>query len=250
MGASGLACVHTTHATPPSPLHSPPACAGVLSEGEGAPCNSLLPCLLALASHAEHSMCLPAPLARPQLYLSQEQAKAMHGNNSQGPVYKPYAAIGPQPESKYNTAPALGFGTSARSAKDKRGAYPGPGVWAGRTQRAQPSTHCAQPSSRAQHECGDVHLRTCTCAACDPRPALPCPAGTYSQGPDVESKRSTSPRTVFGTSTRDKQAKVGPAGNAAACKGGAHHGRHERARRVGGMVLSVCLLPRAAGVAR
>ena len=59
--------------------------------------------------------------------MSQEQAKAMHGNNSQGPVYKPYESIGPQPESKFATAPVPGFGISARTPKSKHGNYPGPG---------------------------------------------------------------------------------------------------------------------------
>uniref|UniRef100_A0A7S0RKV2 Flagellar associated protein n=1 Tax=Chlamydomonas leiostraca TaxID=1034604 RepID=A0A7S0RKV2_9CHLO len=64
-----------------------------------------------------------------KLYLSREQANAMSGNNSQGPVYKSYGAIGPQPESKYASMPAPGFGSSARSMKDKRGNYPGPGTY-------------------------------------------------------------------------------------------------------------------------
>lgn len=62
-----------------------------------------------------------------QLYLSSEQAKAMNGNNSQGPVYKSFGAIGPQPESRYSTAAATGFGTSARAMKDRKSYIPGPG---------------------------------------------------------------------------------------------------------------------------
>lgn len=64
-----------------------------------------------------------------KLYLSKEQANAMSGNNSQGPVYKSYQAIGPQPESKYTSMPAAGFGTSARTMRDRRGNLPGPGAY-------------------------------------------------------------------------------------------------------------------------
>ncbi len=43
-----------------------------------------------------------------------------------------------------------------------------------------------------------------------------CSAGTYEVeggiGPMKESKRSTSPRAVFGSATRDQQSKVRPAG--------------------------------------
>lgn len=85
--------------------------------------HGLLPACVLLRCLTLHT-----PRAPPQLYLSQEQAKAVQGNNSQGPVYKPYAAIGPQPESKYATAPVSGFGTSARQAKNKGGNYPGPGA--------------------------------------------------------------------------------------------------------------------------
>jgi len=63
-----------------------------------------------------------------QLYLSPEQTKAMVGNNSQGPVYKAYEAIGPQPESKYATLPMPGFGTSTRSINYKN-PNPGPGTY-------------------------------------------------------------------------------------------------------------------------
>lgn len=64
-----------------------------------------------------------------KLYLSQEQAKAVSGNNSQGPVYKTFSAIGPQPESRYSSLPAPGFGTSTRATKDTRTAFPGPGTY-------------------------------------------------------------------------------------------------------------------------
>lgn len=64
-----------------------------------------------------------------QLYLSPEQTKALQGNNSQGPVYKVYEAIGPQAESKFQTAPASGFGTSTRSIKYSN-PNPGPGACA------------------------------------------------------------------------------------------------------------------------
>eukprot|EP00983_Pelagomonas_calceolata_P071927 1151454-Pelagomonas_calceolata.AAC.3 len=82
-----------------------------------------------------------------QLYLSPEQAKAMHGNNSQGPVYKPYEAIGPQPESKFATAPAPGFGTAPRSLKSKHGNYPGPGRSLGRRDKVESKVSCAQTTS-------------------------------------------------------------------------------------------------------
>ncbi|MEW5299046.1 MAG: hypothetical protein WDW36_002096 [Sanguina aurantia] len=62
-----------------------------------------------------------------KLYLSQEQAKAMNGNNSQGAVYKNFSAIGPQPESKYLSATAPGFGTAARKTGSARfSGAPGP----------------------------------------------------------------------------------------------------------------------------
>mmetsp|Transcript_4343 Transcript_4343/g.9399 ORF Transcript_4343/g.9399 Transcript_4343/m.9399 type:complete len:303 (+) Transcript_4343:168-1076(+) len=67
--------------------------------------------------------------AAAKLYLSAEQAKAMNGNNSQGPVYKSYGAIGPQPESKYQSSAAPGFGTSARGVKYGKNNIPGPGTY-------------------------------------------------------------------------------------------------------------------------
>lgn len=50
----------------------------------------------------------------------------MSGNNSMGAVYKCYDSIGPQPDSKFPSAPAAGFGTSTRSIK-YGGVTPGPG---------------------------------------------------------------------------------------------------------------------------
>ena len=50
----------------------------------------------------------------------------MSGNNSQGAVYKVFGAIGPQPDSKFASAAASGFGTSTRSIK-YGGNTPGPG---------------------------------------------------------------------------------------------------------------------------
>lgn len=64
-----------------------------------------------------------------KLYLSPEQTKTIAGNNSQGPVYKTYEGIGPQPESKFQSSPAAGFGTSARSIKYAT-PVPGPGTYA------------------------------------------------------------------------------------------------------------------------
>mmetsp|Transcript_21776 Transcript_21776/g.37140 ORF Transcript_21776/g.37140 Transcript_21776/m.37140 type:complete len:301 (+) Transcript_21776:54-956(+) len=64
-----------------------------------------------------------------KLYLSQEQSKAMNGNNSQGPVYKTFGGLGPQPDSRYISQPASGFGTSTRQTKDSRVGYPGPGAY-------------------------------------------------------------------------------------------------------------------------
>ncbi|PNH09263.1 hypothetical protein TSOC_004128 [Tetrabaena socialis] len=63
-----------------------------------------------------------------RLYLSREQTKAMHMSYSQGPVYKTYSAIGPQPESKFNSSAAPGFGTAGRSNSARTGA-PGPGTY-------------------------------------------------------------------------------------------------------------------------
>ncbi|PNW81824.1 hypothetical protein CHLRE_06g261900v5 [Chlamydomonas reinhardtii] len=63
-----------------------------------------------------------------KLYLSKEQTRAMHVSYSQGPVYKTYSAIGPQPESKYNSSTAPGFGTSGR-ARSARSGSPGPGTY-------------------------------------------------------------------------------------------------------------------------
>lgn len=97
-----------------------------------------------------------------KLYLSPEQAKATHISVSQGPVYKCYSAIGPQPESRYFSASAPGFGTSGRSARNGKAHVPGPGSYT--------------------HEGGLGEMK--------------------------ESKRSTSPRAVFGTATRDQQSKV------------------------------------------
>lgn len=97
-----------------------------------------------------------------KLYLSKEQTKAMSGNNSQGAVYKYQSALGTQPESKYNSSAAIGFGSSSRSIKYGKNGVPGP--------------------------------------------------GTYNKGGGIgvmqESQRSTSPRPVFGHSTRDGEAKV------------------------------------------
>ncbi len=67
------------------------------------------------------------PCMRSQLYLSPEQARAQSGNVSQGAVYKVYQSIGPQPDSKYPTAAAPGFGTSSRSIKYGSNNFPGPG---------------------------------------------------------------------------------------------------------------------------
>ncbi|GLI63074.1 hypothetical protein VaNZ11_005976 [Volvox africanus] len=63
-----------------------------------------------------------------KLYLSKEQTKAIPGSNSQGPVYKTYSAIGPQPESKYFSSSAPGFGSSDRT-KSARSISPGPGAY-------------------------------------------------------------------------------------------------------------------------
>lgn len=63
-----------------------------------------------------------------RLYLSKEQTKAMHVSYSQGPVYKTYSAIGPQPESKYLSSSAPGFGSSGRG-RQSRSAAPGPGTY-------------------------------------------------------------------------------------------------------------------------
>ena len=52
----------------------------------------------------------------------------MPGNNSMGPVYKSYASIGPQPESKYASLPAPGFGSSSRPLPSRSGT-PGPGTY-------------------------------------------------------------------------------------------------------------------------
>lgn len=62
-------------------------------------------------------------------YISPEHAKVSQGNNSQGPVYKTYSAIGNQPESRVATAPVVGFGTSARSQKLGKSGVPGPGAY-------------------------------------------------------------------------------------------------------------------------
>lgn len=97
-----------------------------------------------------------------KLHMSQEQTKAMQGNNSQGAVYKYQSAIGTQPESKYASASAIGFGSSSRSIKYGKNGVPGP--------------------------------------------------GSYNKGGAIgvmpESQRSTSPRPVFGHSTRDGESKV------------------------------------------
>lgn len=63
-----------------------------------------------------------------QIYQSREVDRIMPGNNSQGPVYKSYAAIGPQPESKYASLPAPGFGSSGRPIPGRSGT-PGPGTY-------------------------------------------------------------------------------------------------------------------------
>lgn len=67
--------------------------------------------------------------AADKLYLSAEQAKAMHVSYSQGPVYKAYSAIGPQPESKFRSASAPGFGSSGRSKGNGKAPAPGPGSY-------------------------------------------------------------------------------------------------------------------------
>uniref|UniRef100_A0A383WC15 Flagellar associated protein n=1 Tax=Tetradesmus obliquus TaxID=3088 RepID=A0A383WC15_TETOB len=95
-------------------------------------------------------------------YLSPEHAKAMSGNNSQGPVYKVYSSMGQQPESTAAYPGTMTFGTAQRLPKPGKSGVPGPG-----------------------------HYKT--------SPAL---------GEQKESKRSTSPRAVFGTATRAGQEKV------------------------------------------
>eukprot|EP00879_Flechtneria_rotunda_P016706 GHRR01017482.1.p1 GENE.GHRR01017482.1~~GHRR01017482.1.p1 ORF type:complete len:306 (+),score=70.82 GHRR01017482.1:1571-2488(+) len=95
-------------------------------------------------------------------YISPEHARAMSGNNSQGPVYKVYSSVGPQPDSTVHNQGTMTFGTAQRLPKPGKSGVPGPG-----------------------------HYKVA--------PAL---------GDQKESKRVSSSRAVFGTSTRDGQAKV------------------------------------------
>lgn len=67
--------------------------------------------------------------AASKIYISREFDKILPGNNSQGPVYKAYASIGPQPESKYQSLPAPGFGSAARSERLDKNGVPGPGAY-------------------------------------------------------------------------------------------------------------------------
>jgi hypothetical protein len=65
------------------------------------------------------------------LYMSQEQTKALGGNNSQGPIYKTYGGLGSQYESKYQSLPSPGFGSAPRLPKEKSSSSqaPGPGAY-------------------------------------------------------------------------------------------------------------------------
>ncbi|GBF90044.1 flagellar associated protein [Raphidocelis subcapitata] len=87
-------------------------------------------------------------------YLSPEHAKAVSGNNSQGPVYRLYSSVGPQPESTMQSPGTMSFGTAQRLPKPGKSGVP------------------------------------------------------IGLGEQKESIRSTEPRAVFGTCTRDGQAKT------------------------------------------
>ena len=139
-----------------------------------------------------------------QLYLSPEQTKTMSGNNSQGAVYKVYGALGPQPDSKFPTATAAGFGTSTRSIK-YGGATPGPGALLPKA-----------PYFRGVHErhWGNMHDEKVMGSLSESMGHLASsPSGKYETkgaiGAQPDSKKETQARTVFGTSTRDGSVKLG-----------------------------------------
>ncbi|KAF5827930.1 flagellar associated protein [Dunaliella salina] len=147
-----------------------------------------------------------------RLYLSPEQAKAMHGNNSQGPVYKSYEAVGPQPESRHTTAPAPGFGTAPRSQKSKHGNYPGPGSYSQEgalgpmkeSKRAtSPRTVFGQASRETQSKVWlDDELMKTYAGRFSPGPCTYKTPGSL--GKQVDSKYTTEPGWVTSTSERFK----------------------------------------------
>ncbi|KAG1677650.1 hypothetical protein FOA52_010432 [Chlamydomonas sp. UWO 241] len=144
-----------------------------------------------------------------KLYLSPEQTKTLQGNNSQGPVYKAYESIGPQPESKYATLPSSGFGTSTRSINYKTG-NPGPGTYKqeggiGPMTDSRRSTEPRTMFSNATREQVDKvwldsELMKVQCGKDSPGPCQYAkPSGL---GPQLESRYATQPQQKMGTAQR------------------------------------------------
>jgi len=156
-----------------------------------------------------------------KLYLSPEQAKAMPGNNSQGPVYKTATALGPQPESRYMTLPAPGFGSATRATVSVANKYPGPGTYEqeggiGPMKESKRSTspRAVFGSSTRDGQSKvwlDEELMKTYCGRESPGP---CNYGTpNSVGKQVDSRRGTEPSWKQGTAQRfkgDTTAGAGP----------------------------------------
>ena len=168
----------------------------------------------------------PPPHIRAQQYLSPQHAKAVSGNNSQGPVYKIYVR-----------GEGRGGGLAVRGV-ERAGGKGGKGGGLGRKGGTRPPL-AAIPRLRltttadAPHRTAPTHPLTQSSLGQQPESTmhnpgqmtfgtaqrLPKPGKAGAPGPGAyrapaglgaqpESRRATCPRAVFGTCTRDAAAKV------------------------------------------
>jgi len=145
-----------------------------------------------------------------KLYLSPEQTKTMSGNNSMGAVYKCFDSIGPQPDSKFPSAPAAGFGTSTRSIK-YGGVTPGPGKYETKgaigkqadSKKENQSRTVFGTSTRDQTVklgCEEELLKTIAYGRASPGPCTY--NATSGHGKQVDGTKASSPAFKMGTSSR------------------------------------------------
>lgn len=145
-------------------------------------------------------------------YLSAEHAKVMTGNVSQGPVYKNYSGIGPQPESKLASSATFSFGSSTRLPKQGKSWVPGPGAYQDKSGIGQQTESKRSTSPRAVFGSStrdiqekvylDDDLMKTYYGKESPGPnAYNVPAGI---GAQADSKRESAPAWRQGTSERFK----------------------------------------------
>lgn len=135
--------------------------------------------------------------ASAKLYLSKEQERARGGNNSPGPVYKSFAAIGPQPESIFQSSPAPGFGSSSRS-ENHATSVPGPGAYSTDNATSNDSRKGSSPkvvfgtASRDYHaSLPDELMRVVAAGRASPGPCTYTIPGSC--GKQVDSRYSSQP---------------------------------------------------------